>query len=544
MGTRYLSSQIGAKDSSIEDALEGFSGLDTPSDIDETRADLVSEPEVSDGESEDSELGFSRSKAGMNDDKDSDKIAANKLLMCIARTRLDSVYTALDEWTNKGNMVDREEVMMALQNLRKRCNFGKALKLIEWVEANNHLDLTEDDYSSHADLIAKVHGFRRAEKYIESRIPVSLRGGVVYQTLLANCVIRNDCENAERVFDKMRVLGFPLTTSTYNQLLMLYKLSNCWKFEEVLLMMEKENVKPDLLTYRLLIDIKGFANKIEGMELVLESMKADGVEPDSRILASAANHYHRFGHHDKVKAILNEIEGRKLTVNYSVYTYLFRLYSIFGNTDEVGRLWNECEASPRLQEYLAALAAWGRLRNVEKAEAVFEKIVEKWKNATVKHYLMLLNIYAERKMLAKGKDLMRRMMDDGIRFGPFTWNTVARLFAECGEVEKADTLLQKLPQLKTDKRMYKSYIAMLDKYAQKGDVRNAERIFDSLRQCAYFGPIRQYNLLLRAYMKAKKPAYGFRERLKADGISPKQGLASKLVKLETSMWKSEAIFLD
>ncbi|KAL8261588.1 hypothetical protein R6Q59_025637 [Mikania micrantha] len=53
--------------------------------------------------------------------------------------------------------------------------------------------------------------------------------------------------------------------------------------------MEKENVKPSLFTYRLLIETKGMSNEIIGMEQVLETMKETGeIEKADLVLNKAS----------------------------------------------------------------------------------------------------------------------------------------------------------------------------------------------------------------------------------------------------------------
>lgn len=96
------------------------------------------------------------------------------------------------------------------------------LQLSEWLEANNRQDFVERDYASRVDLIAKVRGLHKAENYIE-KIPKSLRGEVIYRTLLANCVAASNVKKAEEVFNKIKDLQFPITTFACNQLLLLYK---------------------------------------------------------------------------------------------------------------------------------------------------------------------------------------------------------------------------------------------------------------------------------------------------------------------------------
>nr|POF23130.1 pentatricopeptide repeat-containing protein, mitochondrial [Quercus suber] len=53
--------------------------------------------------------------------------------------------------------------------------YGKTLQFSEWLETTKQHDLTEQDHAARLDLIAKVHGIQKAEKYIE-KIPKSFKG--------------------------------------------------------------------------------------------------------------------------------------------------------------------------------------------------------------------------------------------------------------------------------------------------------------------------------------------------------------------------------
>jgi pentatricopeptide repeat protein len=122
---------------------------------------------------------------------------------------------------------------------------------MEWVEQSKQFELGEHDYASRLDLIAKISGLHKAEQYID-KIPASHRGEIAYRTLLTNCVAEANVRKAEQVFNKMQGLGLPVTIFACNQLLLLYKRLDKKKIAHVLAMMEREDVKPSLFTYKLL----------------------------------------------------------------------------------------------------------------------------------------------------------------------------------------------------------------------------------------------------------------------------------------------------
>ena len=243
--------------------------------------------------------------------------------------------------------------------------------------------------------------------------------------------------------------------------------------------------------------------------------------------ALLARHYTSAGLKEKAEAILKEIEGENLEEKQWVCATLLRLYANLGKADEVERIWKVCESKPRVDDCLAAVEAWGKLEKIEEAEAVFEMASKKWK-LNSKNYSILLKIYANNKMLAKGKDLIKRMADSGLRIGPLTWNALVKLYIQAGEVEKADSVLQKAIQQSQLQPMFTTYLDILEQYAKRGDVHNSEKIFLKMRQAGYTSRISQFKVLMQAYVNAKVPAYGIRERMKADNLFPNKTLANQL----------------
>jgi pentatricopeptide repeat protein len=401
---------------------------------------------------------------------------------------------------------------------------------LDWLESNKKLEFTEKEYASKLDLIAKLRGLQKAEQFL-AHIPNSFKGELLYRTLLANYASLNNLRKTEETFNKMRELGFPITPFACNQLLILYKKIDKKKISDVLLMMEKENVKPSAFTYKILIDVKGLSNDIEGMSQIVETMKAEGIEPDHQTQAALARHYASAGLSEKTEAILKEIEGENLKENMWVCPTLLRLYAILGRADDVERIWKFCESNPRVEDCLAAVEAWGKLKKIEEAEAIFEMMSNKWK-LTAKNYSVLLKIYVRQKMLIKGKELIKKMGDSGCIIGPMTWDSVVSLYVQAGEVEKADTVLQKALQQGKMKPMFNTYMTLMEQYARRGDVHNTEKIFYRLRQANYVSRITPFHALAQAYKNAKLPAYGIRERMKADNIFPNRALANKLAQLD------------
>ncbi|XP_059652043.1 pentatricopeptide repeat-containing protein At1g80270, mitochondrial-like [Cornus florida] len=488
--------------------------------------DVVSEAELSDNDlaeiyANDLDLSAAEMRAnGKNSQKES---ASSGLLDAIVSAPGQSINIALQKRIEKGNSLGRPEISFAMRDLRKRKMYSRALQFMQWLEANKQVEFTEQDYVTSVDLVAKVSGIQKAEKYINN-IPEHFRGEVIYRTLLANCVKPLNMEKAEELFNKMVELELPISVFTCNQMLLLYKRLDKMKIPYILRVMEKEDIKPSLITYAILIDAKGEANDFAGIEELIKIMKAEAIEPDIHIRTTLARHYIIGGLKDKAEAVLKDIGESCLHSHHKVLP----LYASLGNADEVMRIWKVCESDPKIDECTAAIEAWGKLGRIEEAEAVFEKMIQKWKKLLYRPSSALLNVYANHKLVTKGTEFLERMGDGGCWIGPLTWDAIVRLYVEAGEVEKADYLLQKAVRNTRKNPMFNTYMVIMDQYAKRGDVHNAEKLLLRMRQSRYTGRLKPYEVLFQAYVNAKAPVYGFLERMKADNVFPNRAFGAKL----------------
>ncbi|KAF6158510.1 hypothetical protein GIB67_040024 [Kingdonia uniflora] len=559
---RGLSSQADSTSSPDETHLDGeFSDLGTPIPVDSTEEgnpgeksemESISELEPFDNDdfkenslesSSPNKLELSDTETDTTGEDTLKKDNLFKFFKVVLAAGSRSVRIALDKWVEEGNLLDRNMISYTLAQLRRRSMLVKALQVTEWLEANKHIELVERDYSSHLSLIGKVYNLQIAEKYLDS-IPKSFRGEVVYRTFLASCVAVGNLKKAEEVYNKMRDLDFPLSVFVCDQLLLLYRRLDKKKIADILLLMEKENLKPTAFTYRILIDIKGQSNDIAGMEQVVEAMEAEGFEPDTKTLTMVGKYYILGGLKEKAEAVLKKMEGGNLKENRWVCTSLPQMYASLGKIDDVKRVWEVCQSNPRLEEYAAVMEAYGLLGRIPDAEAIFEKMVETRKLLPSRCYSTLLEVYARYKLFAKGKDLAKRMVTSGCNIDVFSLNALVKLYIDAGEVEKADSILHKACENSKLRPMFWSYLTIMDRYADRGDIHNAEKIFQSLKQAGYEGPGRQYHTLLKAYVNAKTPAYGFRERMIVGKIFPNSVINAQLAQLENFKKKTTSSIFD
>ncbi|CAH9134857.1 unnamed protein product [Cuscuta epithymum] len=532
--TQVDTSNTGEEDNELDD---GFSDLEAPAiqnDLADNHEELVSEPDLAEDAIDVLEQEVEDSLDTVAPDKLSKKRFGSTLFKEILDNPTSDFGAIVTNWKKKGNELTRPVITEVMVGLRKRRLFGKALQLSEWMESSEEIDLTDRDYACRVDLIAKARSLQKAEAYLR-KIPKQFCGELVYRTLLANSVYTLDVKKTEEIFNKMRELGLPLSSFAFNQMIALYKKTDKKKISDVLLLMDKEGVKPSRYTYLLLIDIKGQVKDIDAMEKIVETMKSDGFEPDVYIKGSIAKHYIAGGRNEKAEAVMKEMEEGDEKERRFVRTLLLPLYASLGKAEEVSRIWEACKSKPSAYECLAAIPAWGNLKKIEEAEEAFETLLKKHvksKDLISKAYHVLLSVYAEHKMLEKGNELVKRMGQNHCQVGPFTWDALVKLYCNAGEVEKADSILKNAATKGQKKPLYRSYATIMEQYAAKGDIHNCEKMLYRMRQVGYTSRLKQFQTLLQAYINAKAPAYGMSERMKADNIFPNRTLAGLLAQVD------------
>ncbi|KAK7401379.1 hypothetical protein VNO78_12806 [Psophocarpus tetragonolobus] len=318
-------------------------------------------------------------------------------------------------------------------------------------------------------------------------------------------------------------------------MIILYKKCDRRKIPDILAFMKKEKLTPSHLTYRILIATRGDTGDKIGMERLVEDMKSHGLQPDAHFLTELARYYISEGYKDKAIAILKEI-GRGNSKDFiRARNKLLSLYASLDMANDVSRIWNHCKSDPTMMECEAAIGAWGKLGKVEEAEAVLEMAVQKFKGLSSRLFSELLRVYALNNQISKGKEFIERMRLSRCWSGPLVWAGLVRFYVKAGDVEKAASILSKAAERQSGgavKPLFDTYMAVMEQYAKCGDAHNAEKWLHRMKQCGYTGRLRPFQILIQAYLNAKTPAYGFRERMKAENVFPNREFSKQLSKVD------------
>ncbi|KAJ4825472.1 hypothetical protein Tsubulata_042235 [Turnera subulata] len=461
---------------------------------------------------------------GGNHDGSEKREAGMQLLQSILDA--SKVSDCMDGLVEESDGLSGEDISLVMEALQTRKLYRKGLEFSEWLEASKHFDATEQYYAFHLHCIATARGLHMAERFLK-KIPENFRGQLVYLAILKGSVFAGHMKKAEAVFQEMRNIGLPLTVDACNQMLILYKRYDRRRVVDILSTMELEGIRPSLFTCKLLIDLKGLSKDIRGMEELYKLMRAEGMEADVFTLSIMAKHYLSCGLKDKAKVIVQEIEERKKKNAFGANRVLLHLYAYFGKADEVGRIWEDCKSEASKSECMAAIEAWGNLGKLEEAEAVSLMMLKKEEKYTLKHFIALLALYTRHRLFTKGEDLVKQIGDD-VWLSPYAWGAMVRLYVAAGDVEKAESILRKAAERRRNRPLFTTFIEIMKGYANKGDINNTEQWFERMRDFGYAARIECFEVLIDAYINARTPAHGFRDRMRADNLFPNKTIAAQI----------------
>ena len=400
-------------------------------------------------------------------------------------------------------------------------------------------DLTDMDYGIRIELISKAQGVRKAADYF-STIPKKFQTAMAYTILLTAFVDHNKEKEAIKLVQEAERLGLGHRTYMYNQLLHVYKKNGLMAgVAEILQRMDEKNVEPDIYTYNIILDVRARKGDADGMEKVWYRMKDDNnVIPDSATFAILAKGYLVAGMLEKAEKMVKKVETGPFRRKRLVNLMLLKLYGQLGKKDDLERIWTSVEEGQKvtIADYEAMIRSLGMVRDADRAEDIFDEMLENGGGKNVQQYNALLSVYAQLGRIKKGENLVKKIMKASLSPNPSTYHELVLMYLKGGQEQKAmETLLKAQKVSRTSIRsrpLYASFQAALDWFAEKGDVKNAEKIIKDLKDTGYSCAYRSYIVLLKAYEKAHMSPYGFIDRIRADNVIPNQYIRKELQKLE------------
>ncbi|KAI3966087.1 hypothetical protein MKW92_044665 [Papaver armeniacum] len=423
----------------------------------------------------------------------------------------EPVFSAFQSWMGEGLPIQRADIFHAINRLRKLKMNKRALEVMEWVIREKPYRPKELDYSYLLEFTTKLHGVTQGE-ILFTRVPSEFQNDLLYNNLVMACLDKGKISLSLAYMKKMRELGHPISPLVFNRLIILHSSPGRRKtISKILVQMKADKVLPHVSTYNILLKMEADQHSIDGLVKVFGEMKRANVEPNEITYCILATAHAVARLYTVCEAYVEAIEKSKTGNNWSTLDVLLILYGYLGKEKDLERILGAVKELPhvRYKSYVLAIEAFGRIGKVDRAEDLWIELKSSKTLKSPEQYNSIISVYCRHGLIDKAKELFNEMERNEIKPNAITFRHLALGFLKAGMFKKAlKTLNAGMNQItsttvKRSTPWLETTLLMVENFADKGDLENAKKLFEELKEARYSKYTFVYNALIRAYVKAK-----------------------------------------
>ncbi|KAJ8750584.1 hypothetical protein K2173_015751 [Erythroxylum novogranatense] len=476
-----------------------------------------------------------RSLCTMTNDKFVNKIlqAKEQGLKCLSLIieklpRGEPVGSAFQSWMGEGHPIHQGDTFHTINRLRKLNLNKRALEVMEWVIRERPYRPKELDYSYLLEFTIKVHGISHGEKLFRC-VPLEFQKELLYNNLVIACLEKGAIRLSLDYMKKMRELGHPISYLIFNRLIVLHSTSSSRKMiPKILAQMKADKVVPHVSTYNILMKIEANEHNIDRLMEVFSKMKQLKVEPNEITFCILATAHVVARLYSVAEVYVEAVEKSHTGDNWSTLDVLIILYGYLGKRKELEVTWGIVQELPRVRHksYLLAIEAFGRMGQINRSEELWLEMKSTKGFKSTEQFNSMLSVYCNHGLIKKATRIFREMESNGCKPNAITYRNLALGCLKAELVDEALKTLVKGANMTTSKRVRNSIpwlettLSIVEGFAQKADVGNAEKFFEELKRAKYARYTFVYNTLVRGYVKAKIYNPQLLRRMVLDGAKP------------------------
>lgn len=403
----------------------------------------------------------------------------------------------------------------------------RALEVMEWVIRERPYKLKELDYSYLLEFTAKVHGISQGESLF-THLPPCFQNELLYNNLVLACLDKGAIRLSLAYMKKMRELLFPISYLVFNRLIILHSSPRRKKLiPRFLMQMKADGVVPHTSTFNILLKLEADDHNIEGLAKVFNEMKKSKVDPTEITYCILATAHAVARLHSVSEAYTEVVERSKTGNNWSTFDVLLILYGYLKKEKKLEDTWLVLKNLPhvRSKSYILAIEAFGRIGKLNRAEELWFEMQSK-KLKLTEQFNSIIMVYCRHGLIDKASKIFNEMGLYGCKPNAITYRHLALGCLKVGLVDEAlKTLELGMDQIastwvRRSTPWLETTLSMVEIFADMGDVENANKLFEELKESRYGRFTFVYNTLLKAYVKGKVYPPNFLRRMILGGARP------------------------
>lgn len=442
--------------------------------------------------------------------------------------RGEAVGSVFQRWMGDGFPVHRGDIFHAINRLRKLQLNKRALEVMEWVIREKPYKPKELDYSYLLEFTIKLHGISYGEKLF-TNVPSEFQNDLLYNNLVIACLDRGVIRLSLDYMKKMRELSHPISYLVFNRLIILHSSPRRRKMiPKILAQMKADKVAPHVSTFNILLKMEANDHNIGGLMKVFIDMKRRNVEPNEITYCILATAHAVARLYTVCETYIEAVEKSKTGNNWSTYDVLIILYGYLGKSKELERTWGIVQEFPhtRFKSFLLAIEAFGRIGQLNRAEQLWEEMKSSKCLKSTEHFNSTISVYCKHGLIDKVSGLFREMKEKGCKPNSITYRHLTLGCLKAGLTKEALKTIEMGSKQTTSSRIKRSSpwlettLSIVEIFAENGDVENAEKLFEELKEAKYARYTFVFNSLIKSYVKAKIYSPNLLRRMILGGAIP------------------------
>ncbi|GAA0161089.1 hypothetical protein LIER_17490 [Lithospermum erythrorhizon] len=439
-----------------------------------------------------------------------------------------AIGSAFQSWMGDGFPITRGNIFHIINRLRKLNNNKRAFQVMEWVIRERPYKPTALDYSFLLEFTTKLHGIPQGESLF-SRIPSEFQNDLIYNNLVLACLEKGLIRLSLEYMNKMRELEHPISYLVFNRLIILHSSPSRKKFiPKILRQMKADKVTPHVSTYNILLKIEANNHNIDGLVKVFDEMRQGEVEPNEITFCILASAHAVARLYTACAAYVESVEKSMTGTNWSTLDILVILYGYLGNQNKLERIWDVIQMLPnvRSKSFLLVVEAYGRIGDYNRAEEIWMEMKSKKGLKSTEQFNALIAVYCKHAHITKATRLFKEMEKYGCSPNSITYRHLAlgclraKLMKEAIKTLELGAALITNTKVKSSTPWLEATLFILEIFADHGDVENVEKLFKELKEASYTRYTFVYNILIKAYVKAKLYDPNLLKRMIIGGAKP------------------------
>lgn len=272
---------------------------------------------------------------------------------------------------------------------------------------------------------------------------------ITYNTLISACASRNDCVEAELVFEAMQNSRCEPDLWTYNALISLYgrTLGKEGKAIDYFNTLQRQGLVPDAVTFNAVLYAYARTGRVNEFDGVRIQMRDAGCHADEITYNTMISMYGRLSLHKEALLSYHEMKDEGCRPDAVTFTVLIDVLGKAGMVEEAEQVFqemSELQVSPTLQTFSAMIYAYAKAGKTTEAQSTYDCMLQTGIEPDHRAFSLMLDVLQQanlpqKAMVVYQKAIRRHFVPDLEIYG-----TLLQWFAQEGMIKDVDTISNEL----------------------------------------------------------------------------------------------------